>query len=224
MNRVITAGPPLPGTTIDPRYPDSDGRPMGDTEFHSIALIELLQALQDRYAADPTVYVATNLIWYYQEGDPKARKDPDILFARGVAGKHKRRSFRAWEEKVVPQVLFEVASKDTWRNDVGEKRDLYASLGVKEYFVFDPEGRYVDPVLQGWKSVKGKPVAVKPSTDGSLLSKELGLRLVPEGDRLRLRDAKTGEPILTRAERTEALAAELERLRARLDGGPSRSE
>ena len=28
---------PLPGTTLDPMYPDADGRPMGDTDFHAVA-------------------------------------------------------------------------------------------------------------------------------------------------------------------------------------------
>ena len=25
---------PLPGTAIDPLYPDSDGKPMGETDYH----------------------------------------------------------------------------------------------------------------------------------------------------------------------------------------------
>lgn len=31
----------LPGTCPDPRYPDSDGRFMGDTDYHNIAMIWL---------------------------------------------------------------------------------------------------------------------------------------------------------------------------------------
>src|SRR5260370_24895102 len=82
---------PLPGTVLDPMYPDEDGRPMGDRDFHSAALVWLRQALEDFFAAIADVYVATNLIFYYQYGDPSARRDPDVLGARGV-GKHFRRS------------------------------------------------------------------------------------------------------------------------------------
>jgi Uma2 family endonuclease len=224
MNDVATA--PLPGTQIDPRYPDSDGRFMGDTDYHNVAMTLLKQALEDHFAETPDVYVASNLILYYREGDPTGRRDPDVLVAKGV-GKHRRRAFRVWEEKTFPRTLVEITSKRTWRVDLNEKRQLYAQIGIKEYFVFDPEGCFLKPVLQGFKLVKGQSVPMKPAADGSLVSKELGLRLVPEGEMLRLVDLKTGKPVLTRAERAEQekqraeeLAAEVERLRAQLANRP----
>ncbi len=200
MNRTASAF--LPGTRPDPRYPDSDGRFMGDTDHHNVAIILLREGLEDHFIDRDDVYVASNLIWYFKEGDPSSRRDPDGLVAKKV-GKHLRRSFRTWEEKTIPCTLFEIASKKTWRTDLGEKRQLYARLRVKEYFVFDPEGRYLDPVLQGFRSVNGQSVPMKPASDGSLISKELGLRLVPEGRMLRLVDLATGKPILTRLERAE---------------------
>ena len=200
MSRALSV--PLPGTIEDPRYPDSDGRFMGDTDFHNRALSQIRDDLDDHFAAEADVYVASNLLMYYEKGDRTARRDPDILFARGV-GKHKRRSFRFWEEKKVPRVLFEVASKRTWHVDLGDKRCLYAKLGIKEYFLYDPEALYLDPPLQGFRLVNGRSVPIKPNADGSLTSRELGLRLVVEGDILRFIDASTGRPLLTRAERAE---------------------
>src|SRR5262245_43867198 len=94
--RMLLTKAPLPGTTIDPLYRDSDGRPMGDTDFHSAALVWLRDALQDFFVG-LDVYIAMNLLMYYKQGDPKGRRDPDILVAKGV-GTHKRRSFRFWEE------------------------------------------------------------------------------------------------------------------------------
>ena len=41
------------------------------------------------------------------------------------------------------------------------------------------------------------------SADGSLVSRQLGLRLVPQGEMLRLLDLASGQPVLTRAERAE---------------------
>jgi Uma2 family endonuclease len=220
---------PLPGTTIDPRFPDEDGRPMGDTDFHSAALIWLRQALEDFFAHDPGWYVASNLILYWDFDNPQSRRDPDILVARGV-GNHFRRSFRVWEERTLPCTLFEVASKNTWRQDVGPKRTLYAQVGIPEYFIFDPEHRYIKPVLQGFRLRKGEYVPIRPARDGSLTSKQLGLRLVVEGPMLRLVDLETGAPVPTRGERAEQereraeeekkrsdeLAAEVARLRAEL--------
>jgi Uma2 family endonuclease len=221
MSRMRSA--PLPGTQVDPLYPDSDGRPMGDTDLHSDALIWLRQALQDYYAAVADVYVASNIIMYYKQGDPKSRRDPDVLVAKGV-GKHRRRAFRLWEEKVAPCVLFEIASKDTWRVDLHDKPVEYAGIGVKEYFVFDPEGAYLDPVLQGFRTVKGKPVRMKPAADGSLVSKQLGLRLMAEGGMVRLIDLQTGEPVLTRNERTEQAEQRAEQERQLREEAQRRAE
>src|SRR5262249_23474847 len=159
---------PLPGTLIDPLYPDEDGRPMGDTHLHTLAVALLRDALEDVFAAALDVYVAAYLIYYYQFGDPSARRDPDVLVAKGVVGKHPRRSYRLWEEGVRPCTLFEIASRKTWRQDIGEKRELYARLRVPEYILFDPEGRYLDPVLQGFRSRRGVSVPMRPNADGSL--------------------------------------------------------
>jgi Uma2 family endonuclease len=213
MNRQTTA--PLPGTTIDPRYPDSNGRFMGDTEFHNLAMIWLREALEDYFADAPDVYVASNLVVYFTKRDPQIRKDPDVLVARKASGKHPRRSFRVWEEKTKPCTLFEIASKRTWRNDVGEKRELYARQAVKEYFIFDPEGLYLDPPLQGFRSVKRRSVPLEP-VSGGLVSRQLGLHLVAEGTMLRLSNHRTGQLLLTRAERAdqEKQRADQEQLRA----------
>jgi Uma2 family endonuclease len=211
MRQTITQ--PLPGTVVDPRYPDEDGRPMGDTDYHSIALVALREGLEDFFAPRGDVYVGMNLIFYYREGHPEARRDPDILVAKGVVGKHKRRSFRLWEEKVLPCTLFEVVSKKTVRVDAGEKRLLYERLSIPEYFLFDPEGRYIDPVLRGFRLGKGKYAELKPAADGSLLSKQLGLRLLPEGELLRLVDLKTGQAHPTRLEKAELAQAESQRLK-----------
>ena len=67
-------GQALPGTRIDPLYPDSDGRPLGETDYHSAAMIWLREALQDHFAARPDVYVASNLLLYYQRGNPPGRR------------------------------------------------------------------------------------------------------------------------------------------------------
>src|SRR5262249_40024151 len=156
----------------------------GDTDFHSAALVWLRDALQDFFARLP-FYVAMNLLMYYEEGNPRGRRDPDILVAKGV-GTHKRRSFRFWEEQRKPCALFEVASKKTWKEDVGDKRVLYERLGIPEYFIFDPEAKYLKVPLLGFRLRKGAYVPLKPAADGSLTSQQLGLRLVPEGEMLRL--------------------------------------
>jgi Uma2 family endonuclease len=227
MNQIAM---PLPGTAIDPHYPDSDGRFMGETDYHNESIIQIRQDLEDYFADVDTVYVASNIVMYFKRGDAKARKDPDVLVAKGVKGNHKRRSYRVWEEKKIPQVLFEISSRRTWRVDVGEKRELYAQIGVKEYFVFDSENRYLNPPLQGFRSMHGKSIPME-WTNGVLVSKQLGLNLTTDGEMLRFIDAKTGARLLTRREciQREQLRADLEKERAELektraDGEKARAE
>ena len=162
------------------------------------------------------MYVASNLLLYYDQGNPSGRRDPDVLVAKGV-GNHFRLSFRVWEENTVPRVLFEIASRSTWREDLGEKRTLYASLGVPEYFLFDPEGVCLDPRLQGFRLDGGAYIPMTPAVDGGLESVELGARLVPEGGMLRLIDARTGAAVPMRPERAEQEREQAERERRRAD-------
>jgi hypothetical protein len=91
-------------------------------------------------------------------------------------------------------VIFEITSKGTADEDVENKRELYERLGVSEYFLFDPLYDYLDQQIMGFRLVDGKyePLVLK---DGGLLSVELGMHLVPEGELLALFDARTGKRV-----------------------------
>ncbi len=199
-------------------YPCEDGQPMAETPIHVMAIILLFEALQDFLRPRPDVYVAANMFWYWEEGNPKARRAPDVMAIKGV-GQRERRSFFSWRENgAVPHVIVEIASEDTWREDLYDKCRLFAELGVAEYFLFDPESRYLRPSLQGFRlSPAGHYEPLAPDAEDRLRSEELGLFLKAEGAMLRLIDAATGTPIPTRLERAEALAAEVARLKALLE-------
>jgi len=207
---------PAPEIEDDALYPSSDGEPVGETDWHMWALILLREALEDVFAERADVKVASDMFLYYRQGDPSASKAPDVMVIKGVA-KHFRRSFKTWVENALPSVIVEIASEKTWKDDVGEKRKLYEELGVSEYFVFDPEALYFRPSLRGYRLKEGRYVRLTAAGDGSLLSKEMGLRLGRENSMVRLRDARTGQPVLTRTERAEWERAEKERERARAD-------
>ncbi len=221
MQRTETA---LPGTLYDPLYPDSDGEPMSEIDLHILAVTLLREGLEDALPAGPTgAYVAANMMLYFQQGNPAGHPDPDVLVALRV-GRHPRRSFRTWEEGTVPHVVFEIASERTHQVDRGEKRQAYESIGVPEYFLFDPEGRWHQPVLQGFRLVQGAYVALQPAADGSLVSAQLGLRLVPERTMLRLVDLRTGAPVPTRQERIEQERERADSERKRADDERERAE
>jgi Uma2 family endonuclease len=197
-------------------YPSSDGEPMAETPIHVRAMILLFEAVEDVLRGRLGFFIAMNIFWYWEEGNLAARCSPDVMVVRGVE-ERERRSFRSWEDNnTVPCAIFEMSSRETWRNDLAGKRELYERLGVREYFLFDPEGLYLDPPLRGFRLAGGTLTELQPDEDGSLICQELGLRLIAEGRMLRLIDLATGEPILTREERTEQQRqrAEQERQRA----------
>ncbi len=92
----------------------------------------------------------------------------------------------------MPQFVLEVTSKKTRVEDEGNKKGLYQRLGVEEYFLFDPEGDYLAPRLQGFRRQGSELRPVRLGPGGALESRVLGLNLVAEGERLRFIEAGTG--------------------------------
>jgi Uma2 family endonuclease len=173
-------------------YPDSDGRPIAETEIHLNELFDLLAALKCRYRGVPDVYVGGNLFLYYREGEPQSVVAPDIFFVRGVLS-GVRKTFKLWEEGVPPCFIIEVTSESTRDEDIRKKKILYEQLGVEEYFLHDPEGDYLSPQLQGFRLFNDRYTPIRPKPDGSLESRTTGLTLRVEGTNLRLIDTATGE-------------------------------
>lgn len=207
---------PIAEPTAPPiEYPSEDGQPMAETWLHVQAIMLLHQALEDFFRPRGNVFVASDLFWYWQEGNAGSRVAPDVMVVPG-AGTRPRRSFFSWEENgAIPAVVFEMASEGTWRDDLDDKFDQYERLGVREYFLFDPEGLYLVPQLQGYR-LNGTAYRRLRQTE---LTSELGFGLRAEGTTLRLIDLASGQPIptrLERADRAESLQAEVERLRTLL--------
>ncbi|MBI4768960.1 MAG: Uma2 family endonuclease [Chloroflexi bacterium] len=188
-------------------YPESDGQPMAETDIHRELMIAVLFALWQRYRNDPQVYVAGNLLLYYEEGNPAASVAPDAFVVFGVP-KGNRRVYKLWEEGRAPAVVFEFTSRSTQSDDLSRKRLLYQELGVLEYFLFDPLSEYLRPPLQGFVRegeffVPQFPERL-PDREWKLDSRALGLELHTEGAWLRLFDPRTGEYLHSPAEEADA--------------------
>lgn len=197
---------------------------MAETDFHCLIIMALMQTLDFHFAADPMIYVSGNLLMYYVRGDKRKHVSPDVFVVKGVE-KKKRLYYLTWEERKNPNVIVEVTSKSTRKEDTDTKFALYRDvLKVKEYFMFDPFGDYLKPDrLRGYRVRKGEyePIAL---VDGRMPSKELGLHLERNGDELRLYDPAAGAWLLTPDERAPkaehnlaALLEENERLRRQLE-------
>lgn len=202
-----------PAKTDHDIYPDSDGRPVGETPTHYRNASDLREILDARFSDDPQVFVAVNIFVYYAKGDRLKHVSPDLLVARGVDKNKPRRKYLLWEEGKGPDLVIELTSESTHEEDLDDKMSLYRDeLGVREYVLFDPFAEYLDPPLQGFLLQSGDDARM-PVVSGRLVSQVLGLHLEASGDGLRLYDPAT-ERWLRNPREVREYAAELA---ARLD-------
>ena len=195
-------------------YPESDGKPMGETDFHIQTITYLYQALSAFFASVTNVKVLADIMFYYEENNPRKVFAPDVMVVKGV-GNHPRRTYKLWEEKQFPQVIFEISSRKTWGDDLNKKWLLYQQFGVKEYYIFDPEYDYLPEPLIAYRLKKGElqQVAVK---NQKIFSEELELEIVDTGAGLRLFNRQKKEFLKTLREaeaEIEILREEIERLK-----------
>ena len=202
-------------TGIEIVYPESDGKPMGETDWHINEIIRLRDILMHRYQGQK-VYVGSDMLLYYVEGVPRRYVVPDVFLVMDCLQKD-RRTFKTWEEKRVPDVVFEITSLSTARKDQTIKPKTYGAIGVKELFLFDPLSEYLKPRLQGFRFQQGNPIAMR-AKNNQLLSEVLGVRIGARKEHLILTDLISGERVLTgeeiqrRETERERSAKEQERL------------
>jgi Uma2 family endonuclease len=180
-------------------YPTTDGKPRAETDWHRILMTLLLELLSEHFAAQRRVYVSGNLLIFYEEGNRRRHVSPDVFVVRGVE-KRIRPNYLVWQEGRPPQVVIELTSSSTRREDLTTKMALYRdSLGVREYFLFDPYADYLHPPLQGYRLRQGQHRPIR-TIAGRLPSQVLGLHLERDGESLHLLNPATGARLLTAQE------------------------
>ena len=155
-------------------YPEEDGEPMAVSDLHRRILMRTLQVFDEYFKRDPGAYVSGDILMYYVEGDPRKSVSPDVLVAFGL-GKKNRGNYLVWVEGKVPDFAMEFSSKNTYQNDLGRKMELYAALGIQDYFLCDIEGLYLPSPLMGFTLVDGLYVPISADVDGGIHSPALNL-------------------------------------------------
>ncbi|MCF2148453.1 Uma2 family endonuclease [Desmonostoc muscorum LEGE 12446] len=211
----------IPVTPIE--YPDEDGKPMAEGDIQCSYLIYARSALRIYFRNLPNVYVAGNLFIYYEKGNPESVVAPDVFVVFGVENRD-RGSYKTWEENdKTPDFVLEITSKTTRSKDQGAKKGIYAFLGVREYFQYDPTGDYLNPQLQGLRLVEDNyfPVPTNSLSNDtvSLPSEVLGLELRLQEGKLRFYNPATDQILLTHEEEVavrQAAEEKAQRLAAKL--------
>jgi len=192
---------PVIKSAIPPEYPSSDGEPVAETYDHFYAIAVLLEMLR-QYLTGRQATVLGNQFLYYAQGFPRMRVAPDVMVIFDVAAGG-RDNYKIWEEGQVPAVIFEITSKGTQSIDIGFKLDLYAQMGVQEYWLFDPKNEWVEGQLQGY-SLNGEEYLLILDRKSLVL----GLQLSIEDKKIALHRLDNGEKLPFPSELAEQVAKE----------------
>ena len=218
--------------------------PEGDYQIN--ARQHSVGALRHRYRHRDDVYVSGDLFIHYPTVDDDGQAiwrsvAPDVFVVFGTENRG-RRSYVRWQEPKAPDFVLEILSPSTHRRDREEKPVIYAAMGVREYFLYDPEGEFLTSPVQGFELCEGMYRALPAILFGNgrrgVLSGvlDLGLYHDPGGrweEPLRWFDPALGKSLPTWKEQAaareaeaaarEAAEAEVAELRAlvrKLEGSP----
>jgi Uma2 family endonuclease len=208
----------------DPTYYPVDDE-MGEGLLH-LLIRELLRPLLARFLAEQgaVCLVGSNQFIYWEQYAPTKSVAPDLYVLPGVPPNKSVKSWKVWEEGVVPSFALEVVSDDP-RKDYRVAPARYEELGVTELVIFDPEGEGRDDGArwQVFRRLKRRGfVRVESTNADRISSRVLGcwLRAVGSGEDLRVRVATGahGEELfpLPEEEEREKAERELRKLRAEI--------
>ena len=129
-----------------------------DQERPIHAILSLLASRFTDFEQSPDTFLSSNTIICYDPDDLNVRVSPDVYLAFGVDAEaiRQRKLYLPWEVGKPPDWVLEIGSSSTGPEDVGRKRDIYARIGVPEYWRFDPQdGEYHGAKLAGDRLVAG---------------------------------------------------------------------
>lgn len=220
--------------TWEPDYYQAEDSTLVETDKHGDTLHDTIPALRIFFQNRPDIYISGNNGVYWEEGNKRAVLCPDIYVVVG-AGNHQRDTYKVWEEVRPPHFVVEVSSHTTKEVDLEKKYHIYEQvLKVEEYFLFDPQQKYLDSALIGFRLEGGKYRGLLMNAEKRFVSEQLGLELGVLNGVLRFFDPAKKEWIRTAAEHAQfaqqetmraeaetkrriALEAELEQLRSQME-------
>ena len=221
-------------------YPETDGLPLPDGEYQAPLLTDTVTPLRLHFMDVEGAHANGNTFIYYVEGDANRRVSPDCYVVFGLSddaleslSQEGNNTYLLWEVGKPPDFVLEIASRSTADRDQGFKRDLYARIGVGEYWRYDQTGGdFYDEPLLGERLVDGgyELMEMRQESDGSVWAHSDALNLdlwwmdgdlrywdpvkeewlnTPEEDRVgRLAEAARADAAEARADAAEARAAE----------------
>lgn len=184
-----------------------------DAMLQEAPYLRIFSILDEHFQNSPDVLVSGG--WgfiYYDRYDMNAKRAPDCTIAFGVDAEQivDRNAYMIWEVGKPPDVAIEIASSSTAVNDIGVKREIYAEIGIGEYWLLDRTGGdlYGAPLI-GERLVDGEYIRYPTYMDdqGRIASHSdaLNMDFHWDGSRFGIYDPVAGEDMVDLREAKPAL-------------------
>ncbi len=192
----------------------------------------LLAARFTEFHTRPDVFLDDGTFICYDPGNLNVRITPDVYLAFGVdaVAIRPRKIYLPWEVGKPPDFALEVASESTASVDIRRKPDIYARIGVREFWRFDPTGgRYHRQPIWAGELVDGEyrelPQTREPDGILKVYSPLLGISLCWDDSWPRVYDPSTQTYDRNwRAEQAYAIAVRDQRDAAREERDAAQAE
>ena len=195
-------------------YPETDGMPLPDGYYQDPLFREIVTTIEAHYQNRPDVAVSGNTFVYYHQGDPQRFIAPDCYVALGIskASIERYNTYRIWEVGKPPDFALEIGSPSTARHDLIGKRQLYARIGIGEYWRYDATGGafYGEPLVGEYlENGQYHRFPLNHEPDGAIWSHSptLNLTLHWQNGRLRFHNPATNQWLLSYHEQNAARQA-----------------
>ncbi len=218
---VYRLGPPINYSKLD--FDPDEPEPLPDGMYQYPVFEEVLHILGaylDRLRPPEEVFRSSNTFICYDPANLNVRVGPDFYAAIGVDAPaiEERKLYLPWEVGKPPDFVLEIASETTARHDVTAKREIYARIGVPEYWRFDRSGGDLYGAALAGDFLEGgayRPAELTVDPDGILkgYSHALRLSLSWRGGMLAFYDPATGEYLRNLREERAARESAEARLR-----------
>ncbi len=173
------------------------------------------EALDRCFRERKDLYIGIDLFVYYEKGNNKAWLAPDVFVAFDVET-GERDTYKVWEEGKAPDFVLEVRSASTEWRDRDVKPEIYARMGVSEYWRLSPRVHHLESSLEGYRLQGGRYQQLErvelEEAGEWYWSEALGLHLRAKWSEdvtvAAFRDPATGQEVLTGADVDWALVKE----------------
>lgn len=174
-------------------------------------IFSILDTYLDSLGNPETIFRSSNTFICYDRDNLNVRVEPDYYVAFNVEAQAimRRLVYLPWEAGKPPDFVLEVASESTGQQDTRTKREIYARIGIGEYWRFDSTGgEYHGEPLAGEELVGGeyRRIGLTTEPDGVLkgYSRSLRLWLCWQAGMLKFYDDRTSEYLTNLSEERTA--------------------